>query len=128
PQTGEKLLDRDMDRRLWAVGQDPLARRQADLAMRAYPALRDKKGLDSGARVAYLDRVLKVSPYNEPSWLELARMAKAGELPRAGAGSPRARLSTLVKTFSAYPDFVWRISGDMLAGDRDAAERVKHLQ
>jgi hypothetical protein len=128
PQTGEKLLDRDMDRRLWTVGQGPEAKRQADLAMRAYPGLRDRKGLDTAARIAYLDRVLRVSPYNEQAWVELASMAKAGELPRAGIGTPRARSSTLVKSFAAYPDFVWRISADMLAGDPSAAERLKHLQ
>src|SRR5262249_42821142 len=92
------------------------------------PALRDRKGLSSAARVAYLDRVLKLVPQNEGAWLELGHLAKAGELPRVGPGSPRARLSVLYRTFSSYPDFVWRVSSEMLTGDRDGNERVKYLE
>jgi hypothetical protein len=128
PQTGQRILDRDMDRRLWVVGLGPEVKRQADLAMRGYPSLRDNKGLSSAARVSYLDRVLKLSPQSEAAWLELAQMAKAGELPKLGPGSPRSRLSTLYRTFQAYPDFIWRVSAEMLSGDSDANERVKYVE
>src|SRR5262249_30049566 len=83
PQSGRKMLDRDMERRLWVAGTDRFGKRQAELAMRAYPWLVKQLDLDLKARVGYLDRSLKVSPYNEAAWEAFAKMAKDGELKAA---------------------------------------------
>jgi hypothetical protein len=56
PQTGQDMLDRDMQRRLWVAGNDRAGKRQADLIMRAYPWLCQRLDLDVKARVAAIDR------------------------------------------------------------------------
>jgi hypothetical protein len=126
PQTGQQLLDRDLERRLWVLGRDRTGKRQSDLVMRAYPWLRRRLQLDVKARVTYLDKCLKVSPYNEDAWKEFARMARAGEFEtEAERKVARAHLASLCRTFSAYPDFIWRLYDDLLTVQPDAKERLK---
>jgi hypothetical protein len=125
PQTGQRILDRDMERRLWAVGKDLQGKRHAGLAMSAYPWLSQQLSLDAKERVAYLDRCLQVSPLDEDAWLEFARLAKEGQLQAEQKAAVRAHLTTLYKTFPAYPDFVLRLVDDLLTVQPDPAERVK---
>ncbi|HEY8506321.1 MAG TPA: hypothetical protein VIL46_17175, partial [Gemmataceae bacterium] len=80
PQSGRRILDRDMERRLKVTGLDPAGKRHADLLMRAYPWLGERMGFSAAAKVDYLDRVLRVSKYNGDAWQELARMVRDGEL------------------------------------------------
>src|SRR5216683_2629162 len=39
PKSGQEMMDRDMERRLWVAGTDRAGKRQTDLIMRAYPWL-----------------------------------------------------------------------------------------
>jgi hypothetical protein len=123
PQTGQKILDRDMERRLAVVAMDKQAKRQAELAMRIFPGLSDKLNLDTKGRLAYLDKVLKVSPYNEAVWLELARMAKVGELTADFLPAVMAHVDTMFKSFANYPDFTWKIVNDLLALQTNKVQR-----
>ncbi len=54
PQTGERILDRDMERRLSAVATDRTGKRQADLAMAYYRDVATAESLDSKKKVRYL--------------------------------------------------------------------------
>jgi hypothetical protein len=128
PQTGQQMLDRDLERRLWVVGQDASGKRQADLLMRAYPWLVSKLEMDVKARVVYLDKCLKVSPYNEDAWLEFARLCKAGELATGPKAIVLTHLAGLSKTFANYPDFVWRLIGDLVTIQTDPKDQVKHYE
>jgi hypothetical protein len=125
PKSGEKILDRDMERRLWVAGTDRIGKRQADLVMRTYPWLCKELELDAKARVAYLDRCLKVSAFNESAWLSFVQMAKQGELDTNQKQLVLAHLSAMNKTFADYPDFIWRVFDDLLTVQPDARERVK---
>jgi hypothetical protein len=129
PQTGEKILDRDMERTLAVAGLDRFAKRQADLIMRAYPRLRDSQGLDVAKRLGYLDRTLKVSPYTEAVWTELAGMARAGEF----KGGPTIvqimdHVETLFRTFRAYPDLSWKVFDDLVAVQPDLNTKVRQYE
>jgi hypothetical protein len=115
PQTGEQILDRDMERRLGAVAQDRAGKRQADLAMRAYPALRERLGFSAKQRMAYLNRVLQVSHYNEGVWLELMEQVKAGELSAEDRQMVLGRLNELLEKYAKYPDFTWRVAPALAA-------------
>ncbi len=128
PQTCQKMLDRDMEQRLWVVGTDRVGKRQADLLMRAYPWLCRQLDLDLKARVSYLDRCLTVSPYNETAWKAFARMAKDGELKAAHKEAVLARLTSLSKTFANYPDFIWEVFDDILTVQPDPQERVRQYE
>jgi hypothetical protein len=125
PKSGEQILDRDMERRLWVAGNDRAGKRQADLIMRAYPWLCKHLDLDVKARVAYLDQCLKVSAHNEPAWLTFAKLAKEGELDATQKQVVLSHLSSMNKTFADYPDFVWKVFDDLLTVQSDAKERAK---
>src|SRR5262249_25411094 len=79
PHTGEKILDRDWERRLGAAGTDRSGNRQAELAMRAYPRLVEELKLDVKKQVAFLDGCLKLCPLHEAAWMVLSRMARDNE-------------------------------------------------
>src|SRR5262249_39309857 len=125
PRSGRQILDRDLERRLAVAGRDPLGKRHADLVMRAYPWLARRLELDAAARVAFLNKCLKVSPYEEEAWLEFARLVKAGELQADQKQVVLGQLASLQKTFANYPDFVRRMLDDLVAAQPDAGERVK---
>jgi hypothetical protein len=123
PQTGERILDRDMERRLGVVALDRAGKRQADLAMRAFPALRDKLGFTAKQRMAYLNRVLGVSHYNEGVWLELVERVRAGELSAEDRQAVTASLDGLLRSYAKYPDFTWRVAPGLAAAYTGATAR-----
>jgi hypothetical protein len=124
PQTGRTITDRDLWRRLSVIGADPLAARQARLVMRAYPTV--CKGLGVKERLAYLDRTLQLVPQSEEAWLEVARLTREGELKGAWRGAAANKLAVLTKTFSRHPDFIARLSDDLLAPETSRAPKVRH--
>jgi hypothetical protein len=128
PQTGEEILDRDMERRLGAVAKERDAKRQADLAMRAFPMLREKLSLDRNKTVAFLDQVLKVSHYNEGVWVELVGLVRTGELSAESKSIVLTHLESLLKSYEAYPDFTWKIAPDLIQINSDKAARNKVLE
>lgn len=114
PQTGKELLDRDMERRLWAIGTDRNGKRQADWAMRVYAPLREQLNLDTKARVAYLDKCLKLSIYSDDAWHELGKLARSG-IAAGDAKRLSELLNTIHKTFAKHPDFIAKILDGGLA-------------
>jgi hypothetical protein len=127
PQSGETLLDRDMERRLNLAGRDRQGKRQVDLLMRAYPWLAEKESWDVKQRVTFLDKCLKLSPQHDGPWLEFAKLVKVKELADDQKKIVRSHVSTVLNDFKAYPDFVARIFADLL-GVFEPAEQVKQYQ
>jgi hypothetical protein len=123
PQTGEPILDRDMERRLGAVAIDRAGKRQAELAMRVYPTLRERLGFTAKQRMGYLNKVLGVSHYNERVWLELVDQVKEGELTAEDRQFVIASLDGLLKSYAKYPDFTWRVAPQLAAAYQGAAAR-----
>jgi len=114
PQTGEKILDRDMERRLSAAATDRIGKRQAELAMQFYSDVAPAAQLDAKQKVRYLLNALKLSMFNEPAWLELARMARDGEIPADNKALVLEQADWLLRAFAQYPDFTWKVAGDLL--------------
>jgi hypothetical protein len=125
PQTGQPMLDRDMELRLTVVGLDRQAKRHAGLVMRAFPLLRDRLALDVPAQMAYLDKGLAVNPYNEEAWLTLAQLSKDGKIDKGQAKKMITYANRLLKTFAKFPDFTWKVMDDLLAVHDDLAEKKK---
>jgi hypothetical protein len=128
PKTGLPMLDRDMERRLWVVGNDRFAKRQADLVMRAYASICNKPEVDLTARVDYIDRCLKLSPHNEAAWMTFAALAKARDLSDAQKKVVLAHVATMSKTFADYPDFIWQEFDNLITVQPDKKERVTLYQ
>jgi len=87
--------------------------------------LRKYLKLDSRQSFDYLDRVLKVSPYNEGVWLELAGQVKAEEVGAKERPGVLGHLATLMRIYEKYPDFVWKVAPDLLQIQPDQAARTR---
>jgi len=122
PQTGLPTTDRELELRLHMVGVNPLAKRQADLAMRAFPALRQEARLDTGAQLRYLCQVTGLCPWNEAAWLALGELARE-ELPKQYAKLMASALERLFTTFAAFPDFTWKAFDDLIAFQKKPKQR-----
>lgn len=127
PQTGEEILDRDMERRLSAAALDRTGKRQADLVMGFYPAVATAAELDAKKRVQFLLGVLKLSLFNEPAWLELARMARAGEVTPDAKSLVLEQTQLLLSGFARYPDFSWKVATDLMVLQKDPIIRNRFI-
>jgi hypothetical protein len=127
PQTGDDILDRDMERRLSAAAIDRNGKRQADLVMRLYPDVAKAADLDGKRKVQFLLGVMKLSVYNEPAWLELARMSKAGDVPADSVGLVLEQMQLLLSAYAKYPDFSWKVAGDLVSLQKDPSTRNRFV-
>jgi hypothetical protein len=115
PQTGLEILDRDWERRLSAVANDRVGKRQAELAMAIYPEIVDIFQLPQAKQIRYLDEVLKLSHFNESAYLELARKVKEGDVSTELKQVVLSLNNNMLRTFAKYPDFTWKVANDLIA-------------
>jgi hypothetical protein len=127
PQTGDEILDRDMERRLSAAALDRTGKRQADLVVGFFPDVAKAAELDAKKKVQFLLGVLKLSVYNEPAWLELARMCRDVEVPADAKPLVLEQTQLLLSAFARYPDFSWRVAGDLVSLQKDAGVRNRFI-
>jgi hypothetical protein len=123
PKTGKEITDRDMERRLTFLGQAPHNARQADLLMRAFPVVRERKNLTPTQQFDYLRRVRDVFPSAERAWLTLAEMTRDGKQKDAATAAVWADQALTI--FARFPDFSWRIADDLLTPVKDRASRAR---
>lgn len=123
PQSGREMTDRDLERRLTAVGAAPLNSRQADLLMRIYPLVLEQKQLTTALRLAYLKRVLALYPMCDAAWTELATLYKEGKLTDATEAAELANRALL--TFAKFPDFSWTLADPLLTPQKDKGSRSR---
>ncbi len=121
PKSGKEITDRDLERRLTAVGNSPHNSRQADLLMRAYPTVRDAKELTPKQQSAYLNRVLALYPMCGAAWQEFASLYKAGTL--TSAQDATLLVNKAATTFVKFPDFSWQLADDLLTPQKDKMAR-----
>jgi hypothetical protein len=114
PQTGVKILDRDMERRLSAVAQNRTGKRQAELIMEHYDTIVKLRELDQKKKILFLDRILSLSPFNETAWLEMARQVKQGEIDAEAKTVVLSHVESMLKIFAKYPDFIFKIANDLM--------------
>ena len=123
PQTGVEILDRDMERRLSAAAKDRIGKRQAELVMEYYADVAEANSFDTKKKIQYLRDVLRVSGFNEAAWLELARMARDGEATGDHKTAILEQADRLLTVFAQYPDFSWKVAGDLLSVQKDTLNR-----
>jgi hypothetical protein len=83
--------------------------------------------LDAKKKVEYLLGVLKLSIFNEGSWLELARMCRDGEVAGDSAGRVLDQTKLLLSAFKNYPDFSWRVAGDLVTIMKEPVDRTNFI-
>jgi hypothetical protein len=126
PQTGKKGTDRELERRLTAIGNAPHSSRHADLLMRAYPIVRDAKNYTTKQQLAYLNKVLLVYPMCGEAWEELAALHKDGKLTNAQEAT--RLVDRAVNVFAKFPDFSWKIVDDLLTPQKDKQYRTRTFE
>jgi hypothetical protein len=126
PKTGKKITDRELERQLTAVGNAPHSSRQADLLMRAFPVIRDKKEFSTRQQLAYLNRVLALYSMCDAAWLELAALHRDGKLTDAAEATRLVNKALL--TFARFPDFSWQVVADLLTPQKDRAYRTQTFE
>jgi hypothetical protein len=123
PQTGKETTDRELERRLTAVGNAPMSSRHADLLMRAYPIVRDAKTFTTKQQLAYLQKVLAVYPMCGEAWVELAALHRDAKLTDAQEATRLVDRATVV--FAKFPDFSWKVVPDLLTAQKDKQYRTQ---
>jgi hypothetical protein len=126
PQTGKIMTDRELERRLTAVGNAPYSSRHADLLMRAYPIVREAKEYTTKQQLAYLNKVLALYPMCGEAWTELAALFKDGKLTDAQEATRLVDRATIV--FAKFPDFSWTIVDDLLTAQKDKQYRTRTFE
>jgi hypothetical protein len=123
PKTGKDVTDRELERRLTAVGNAPHSSRHADLLMRAYPIVRDAKAYTTRQQLAYLNKVLSVYPMCGDAWVELAALHRDGKL--TDAPEATRLVDRAVTVFARFPDFSWKVVPDLLTAQKDKLYRTQ---
>ncbi|QJW97639.1 hypothetical protein [Frigoriglobus tundricola] len=126
PQTGRDTTDRELERRLTAVGNAPHGSRHADLLMRAYPTVRDLKAYTTKQQLAYLNRVLTVYPMCGEAWVELAALHRDGKL--TDAQEATRLVNRAVELFVKFPDFSWKVVDDLITPQKDKQYRTRTFE
>jgi hypothetical protein len=126
PKTGKRITDRDLERRLTAVGNAPLSSRHASLLMRAYPIARDAKDYTTRQQLAYLNKVLAVYPMCGEAWVELAALHRDGKL--TDAVEATRLVDRAAGVFAKFPDFSWKVVDELLTPQKDKVYRTRTFE
>ena len=126
PKTGKKITDRELALKLTAVGNAPHSSRQADLLMRAFPIVRDKKQLSTRQQLTYLNKVLTLYPMCDAAWLELAALHRDGKL--TDAPEATRLVNKALSTFARFPDFSWKVVDELLTPQKDRTYRTQTFE
>ena len=126
PRNGKELTDRDLERRLTAVGTAPWSARHADLLMRAYPLVCEAKEFTTKQRLSYLGKVISLYPMCDAAWLEVAALYKDGKL--TDASEATRLVDRALNTFAKFPDFSWKLVDDLLTPQKDRQYRTRTFE
>jgi hypothetical protein len=126
PQTGLRISDRDLERRLHAVGANTQGRRHAELVMRAWPLIRGQRELEFSDEVDYLSQTLGLSPWNEQAWRQLAATAKDAELSVVDRKNLQKAFLMLFTAFAQLPDLTTEVFGDLLVFETKTKKRIEY--
>jgi len=128
PQTGQRITDRQLELRLHASGLNPLAYRQSNLIMSAYPVLREAMEWNIKDEISFLNDVIEMSPGNEQAWQAVARLARDGKIEPSSYRVMTAMLSKLFVTFGKFPDFTWTVFDDLVAYQKNTKQRNRYFE
>lgn len=123
PRSGKMTTDRAMELRLDAIGRQPQSGRQADLLMRFFPTVRDRKTLSAKSQVNYLGKVLELFPQSQRAWRELAALSKDRKQSEPSEAIKFANKA--YTTFERFPDMSWEVYDDLLTPVKEKITRAE---
>lgn len=125
PQTGQRITDRALELHLQNIGTDPIAARQADLIMEAFPTIVEQAELDPSRQLVLLSNVTSLSPGNQGAWIALSKMCREGKIPKTESKRLRNMVSRMFTIFANFPDFTWQIFDDLVAFLETDQEKIR---
>jgi len=128
PQSGKPITDRQLELHLHTIGVSPLAKRQADMVMTAFPFLAEKASMDVVKRFLFLRDTLELCPGNQAAWSALARMSSDPLVRKKHRKDMLAILDQLFVTFARFPDFTWTIFDDLIAFEEAIKQRIGYYE
>ncbi|MFO0936917.1 MAG: hypothetical protein U0798_10430 [Gemmataceae bacterium] len=126
PKTGKEMTDREMEMQLAAVVYAPNSARQADLLMRAYPVVAEKKSFTTKQKLDYVRNVIELFTFSDRAWSERASLIKSGG--PVDATSAVNISDTSIRVFNNYPDFSWKYADDLLTPVKDKRTRARQFE
>jgi hypothetical protein len=124
PQTGKRITDRQLELRLHTVGLNATAKRQAEMAMTAYPLLLEKESMDVSEQFSYLGSTVKLCPGNEDAWRAVAEMASNETVREKHKKQMTEILNQLFVNFSNFPDFTWEVFDNLTQIEEEPKKRI----
>ena len=125
PQTGHKITDRQLELRLYTVGDNTTAKRHAELLMDSFEMLAGKKSMSADDKFKFLQEVVDLCPGNELAWQGIAEMVSEPEIKSRGRSKMSRVLSKFFRTFAKMPDFTWTIFDQLVAYEEDPKRKIK---
>ncbi len=125
PQTGHRITDRQMELRLYTVGDNTTAKRQAELLMDSFEVLARKKSMTADDKFKFLQQVVDLCPGNELAWQGIAEMVSEPEIKSKGRSKMSRVLNKFFRTFAKMPDFTWTIFDQLVAYENDPKRKMK---
>ena len=126
PKSGREITDRELEMKLAAIVFAPNAGRQADLLMRAYPVVMEKKKLTSKQKLDYVRNVLELFSFSDRAWAERAALLKSGASTDAVAAVSVS--DTAIRVFNNYPDYSWKYVDDLLTPVKEKQTRARQFE
>ncbi|MBM83983.1 MAG: hypothetical protein CMJ78_25795 [Planctomycetaceae bacterium] len=128
PQTGRQITDRQLELKLQTVGLNPMAKRQAVFAMKAYPMLLQELRLGVSDRLKYLSDVISLCPGNTDAWTAVAKISGEEDLIPKDRKQVSLAMVRLFRTFANVPDFTLTVFSDLIGFEDDDAEKIKYYE
>jgi hypothetical protein len=126
PKSGRDITDREMEMGLAAIVFAPNAGRQADLLMRVYPIVREKKQYSPKQQLDYIKKVIDIYNFNDRAWSERANLLKSGALTDAVGAVNVSDMA--IRVFQNHPDFSWKYADDLLTPVKDKQIRARQFE
>ena len=126
PKSGREITDREMEMSLAAIVFAPNAGRQADLLMRAFPVVKEKKQYEPKQQLDYIKKVIEIYNHNDRAWSERAALLKSGALTDAVGAVNVSDMA--IRVFNNYPDFSWKYADDLLTPVKDKQTRARQFE
>lgn len=115
PKSGQMITDRQLELRLHTVGTDAYAMRQVDLLVDVYPELVTAEELDLKGQLKYLEQAIKLCPWHEGAWKQVARTISGQEIDQRMKRQMNNILNSMFVHFAAFPDFTWEIFDQLVS-------------
>ncbi len=115
PWSSQGTTDRNLAMKLYGIGIDTAAYRQAQLALKAYRYIAAKEAFTPRQQLDYYAKTIDLNPYATDAWRGMAELARGGELDKKDTNTLKKYFNLLFQAFAQHPDFTWEVFDDLIS-------------